>query len=70
MVRNYQFGLVYINFMKRAKKFWALPPNEKDDYFSPQTHVNLIPVSKDAKFFGESDFNGLNSAISRNLEDY
>ena len=70
LAQNIYFESIYNQILECAKKFRACPRDEKDNNLSPQTHVNLIPVSKDAKFCGESDFNGLNSAISRNLADY
>ena len=57
-------------FLWSRKNFWAFPLNKKDDYFSPQTHVNLIPMSTGTKFCLESDFIGPNPAISRNLVKY
>ena len=34
-----------------------------------ESHVNVIPVTIEAKFCVESDFTGLDAAICRNLED-
>ena len=60
------FNFVYNQILECAKKFRACPRDEKDNNLSPQTAVNLLPMSKDAKFCGESDFIGLNPAIFRN----
>ena len=55
-----------IDFLGSDKEILAYPQNKKDDNLSPPTDVNLLPMSEDAKFCGESDFIGLNPAISRN----
>ena len=54
LAQNIYFVSVYNQILECAKKFRPCPQDEKDNNLSPQTAVNLLPMSKDAKFCGES----------------